>query len=564
MALLIPALLLLFWGPLTLGGAPPLRFSSPSFTPVTSFAPRSLAFPTTTFASTPLAAAAFAPALTTTSAQRLDSQSLAKITNLNDKPLLDTPSLEASKRLYDQSSFRNWNLVMSQQDIDTMNLNPTLEQKFPCTVTSNYGTPSAKTFSVPSLTCRYKGSVGSLRLCLDEYNRFNGKCRKLSWAVDIEGLKLPKTNVTKRDDEKSIHGAENLIFGGCPVDWSMMSERMSYNLLQSIGVTAPMATHAKLFLNGKYLGVYSFVQAADRTFAKERFLGDKNKGKGAIYKEVWFNQLGMLELGEERKGGSIEDDMYMRTIMAAIDASPLTQDAAVRLFETYFDTKSFIDITAFNTVIGATDDWRQRHNFLWYIRDGSTGKKLVLLPWDYDRLYDPQAKTRGALQGAPWWNIQATAQPSRCNAPLARPEQLAMEAATSASEIGRWTEIFRTLPADNKVPITCDKITKLLSLAFGAKVRARTLELLNIISIEQIRANFAVWNAQIETALAYDPDGPTAFKMRDEQNKLLTHMAEARNTAMTQANMGDFATPMAMPMGTPMAAGFRPMLGRRG
>jgi len=252
--------------------------------------------------------------------------------------------------------------------------------------------------------------------------------------------------------------------------------------------------------------------------------------------------VGMKNLVDERKGGTPEDDAYMRTIMATIDATPLTQDAALKMFTKYFDTKSFIDVTALNSVIGATDDWRQRHNFLWYVRDGSTGKKVVLLPWDYDRLYDEQALRRGALGSNPWWDIQLSATTYACSpARMQSPEQLGAQAASSPSEISRWIEIFKTLPPDNQVPVTCDKVTKLLSLAFGAKVRARTKEFLNLITLDQIRNWFKTWNAQIEPALTYDPDGPTAFKLRDEQNKLLNHLTAARNLALSQANMADRA-----------------------
>lgn len=426
---------------------------------------------------------------------------------------------------------------MSQKDYNTMNSDPTAKDKYPCKITSAYGTPSAKTFSSPLLTCRYKGSVGSLRMCVDEYGRQNGECRKLSWAVDISGPK--GKNVTKTGTPFTIHGASNMIFGGCPVDGSMMSERMAYSLLNAVNVTAPIASHAKLFLNGKFLGVYSFVQPIDTTFVRERFLGDKSRGKGALYKQVWFNSVGIKTLEENRKGGTVSDDGWMRFVMGLIDSAPLTKDAALNLFNTYFDIDALIDITALNSVIGSTDDWRQRHNFLWYIRDGSTGKKIVLLPWDYDRLYDATALTRGVLAGNPWWDIQATALPARCNAPLQTADQLARATASTPAQIAQWKEIFSTLPADNQVPVTCDKITKLLALGVGPQVRARTREFLKLITLDQIRSWFSTWNSQIEDALAYDPDGPSSAKMREEQSRLLSHLTQARNLALNQANTGD-------------------------
>lgn len=168
-------------------------------------------------------------------------------------------------------------------------------------------------------------------------------------------------------------------------------------------------------------------------------------------------------------------------------------------------------------------------------------KKVVLLPWDYDRLYDEQALTRGALGGKPWWD-QSTATPDRCNQPLQTPEALAAAVADSPTDRAHWVEIFKDLPADNQIPVTCDKITQLLALAFAGQVRARTKEFLNLITLDQIRSWFSTWNAQISPALAYDPDGPDASTMLAEQSKLLSHLTAARALALSQANQADVSS----------------------
>jgi hypothetical protein len=31
----------------------------------------------------------------------------------------------------------------------------------------------------------------------------------------------------------------------------------------------------------------------------------------------------------------------------------------------YFDTDAIVDVTAFNELVGQTDDWRYLHNFYW-------------------------------------------------------------------------------------------------------------------------------------------------------------------------------------------------------
>lgn len=85
-----------------------------------------------------------------------------------------------------------------------------------------------------------------------------------------------------------------------------------------------------------------------------------------------------------------------------------TDEDAVGLMETYFDTESIVNVIAMNAVLGMTDDWRWRHNFWWYVRDtsapqGPAVKKLVMLPWDYDRTNDESWMDR--VKQGPWWEL---------------------------------------------------------------------------------------------------------------------------------------------------------------
>lgn len=313
-----------------------------------------------------------------------------------------------------------------------------------------------------------------------------------------------------------------------------MSERLAFGLLGTLNVTTPKSVHAKLFLNGKFLGVYSFVQAVDGAFTAQHF-PNQQQDKGDLYKELWLNKYGMQ---------NVSRNDYMQKVMKAIDNCPLTPEAADTMLQRYFDTKSFVDVTAFNSIIGNTDDWRQRHNFFWYNREDSSGKKLVLIPWDYDRLYDTGSLTRGPLGGNAWWDIRKTATTAVCNKPIQTPEELAQQTASSSSEMSLWIGVFRRLSPDLSIPVSCDKFTKLLAMALGPRVRARTREFLSLTSLDQIRGLFEGWNQQIGSALRYDPDGPSEQGMRVEQEKLIAFLQRARDLALSQANEGDqaFAT----------------------
>jgi len=331
-----------------------------------------------------------------------------------------------------------------------------------------------------------------------------------------------------------MHGAKSLIFDGCPVDYSMMDERLAYNMLNAVNISAALSAHAKVFLNGQYMGVYSFVQAVDAIFTREHWANDKTKGKGGLYKELWFNPVHFANFTGRKDGDN--DDTFIRSIMAAVLSTPLTGPAAENFANTYFDTDAFVDITALDTIIGDSDDWRQRHNFYWYVKQNQDGsRKAVMIPWDYDRLYDPGALTRGSLAGRAWWDIQDVATDSACNTPISSPAELAAGLG-SPGVVAQWTDIYAHLPVDFQLPITCDKVTKLFALGLVQRVKARILQFMNTVTVPEIQSCFDVWSAQIEKAVNLDPAGPSYTQMRSEQQKLMSTLQQARNIAEEQVN----------------------------
>lgn len=470
-----------------------------------------------------------------------DPTASASLTNLLTSTRdvkIDGKGPKAIKALYDQGSFRSFNMEMSVANKNLMNSDPASEISVHCRLTTDYNTPQAQTFSDFAVGCGYKGSVGSLRVCLDENKRDNNICRKLSYRVDARAFSTKKMNYSA----PLIHGMESLFFGGMPVDLSMMSERTAYSLMGSLGMITPLATHAKLFLNGKYLGIFSFVQAIDEQFTKMNFANDDRQGKGGLYKEVWFNPLHMKSPKDYHKAGTNKDEPFLKEVMRSLEATSLYGDAPLKFFEKYFDVQSLVDLTAFNTVIGASDDWRQRHNFFVYVRQDRTGKKLVFLPWDYDRLYDAGSETRGALKGKPWWDIQATATPMACSQPIRTSQEQANSLGGTPAKIAWNKDILDQFPLDINVPVTCDKMTQLMANALGSRIRKRTRDIAAQISLSRIRAMWSGWNTQIQTALERDPSGPAYAIMLAHQQQLEQHLSRSMQKAVNEANAEDGAS----------------------
>lgn len=431
------------------------------------------------------------------------------------------------KDIFDQEVLRSYNLEISPQDFARMKMDPSKEEYYPCTFTVDYGEITEQSF--PGAGCRYKGSVGSLRMCLDPNSRReDGTCRKLSLKVD--------TNKFNTESQK-VAGLRKFNFHGMAVDHSLLAERSVYNMFQVAGVASPRAVNAKIYINGQYDGVYGNVEAPDEEFTKRHFKDDFNKGKGALYKEAWIENRGIEWFTKHRENGK-DEDAFMMEVVRAVEAADV--NSADYVLEKYFDTESFVNVTAINTLVGATDDWRIRHNFWWYVREDENGKKLVMIPWDYDRINDERADSRGPAPGRAWHDTIP-----KYNSKCTLREKSAMERARAEGHRGKqlqfWAEVNELLPPNVEIPVQCDQITHLLSAALKDDVDRRVLEFADVTSSsEMIDGNLNKWYQQLAPAIAQDRTGdpPTQWTFRNEVQTMRNWLNQRKAKAVREAQGG--------------------------
>lgn len=66
------------------------------------------------------------------------------------------------------------------------------------------------------------------------------------------------------------------------IDDRQMRDRLGYWLFGKMGIPAPRATHAKLLINGEYVGVFALIENIDVRFTRHNY----DSGEGNLYKEV--------------------------------------------------------------------------------------------------------------------------------------------------------------------------------------------------------------------------------------------------------------------------------------
>src|SRR5262245_44818683 len=78
-------------------------------------------------------------------------------------------------------------------------------------------------------------------------------------------------------------GLKSIVLDNFLHDPSMIRERIAMLLFEEMGIRAPRETHARLFVNNEYVGLYAIVESVDKHFLKRQFGEDD----GYLYEFNW-------------------------------------------------------------------------------------------------------------------------------------------------------------------------------------------------------------------------------------------------------------------------------------
>lgn len=112
---------------------------------------------------------------------------------------------------------------------------------------------------------------------------------------------------------RTLHGVKRLLLDNGVQDASLMAEYMAYDLWRRAGVPCRRAAHARVTLNGEWLGVYTVVEAYDARFLASRFAD----ATGNLYEGVAGRDISEVE------------DVGLRTNKGANDRTDLSALADV-------------------------------------------------------------------------------------------------------------------------------------------------------------------------------------------------------------------------------------------
>ena len=299
-------------------------------------------------------------------------------------------SLESrdSSYIFDQNQLHTFELRLPQASLDFLNADPMAEEYVE-------GELVFEGETVGPVGIRYKGSVGKWVGCVGEGEIFADggakACTKLSMKVKINW----------DDPDAEFYGLRKLQFHSQNLDQTLMHERLGYLLFREMGVAAPRSVHARLVVNGEFVGLFALTEQIDGRFTRHNF----EDGTGNLYKEVWpLRSDGKPRSNSEFYEGlkTNEDDKNLdMSQMISFAEQIASEDDGREVMRRWMDIEEIISYAVVDRTIrnddGAfhwycsTDEANYgsdcgNHNFYWY-SNPSTGK-VHLIPWDLDNAFE--------------------------------------------------------------------------------------------------------------------------------------------------------------------------------
>lgn len=287
-----------------------------------------------------------------------------------------------SSYIFDQNELRTYELNLSEEALAEIDADPTAEEYVEGSMTFE-GT------TIEPVGIRYKGSVGAFVGCVDGPQPLEPSgskvCTKLSMKVKINW----------DDTDSTFYGQKKLQFHSQNLDPSQLHERLGYWLFREMGVPAPRSVHARLLINGEYVGLFALTEQIDGRFARQNF----QNGTGNVYKEVW---------PIDADGDAFDDDRYVAALKTNEDSpnvelirafgnelSESEVDEIGTVIDQWMDVEETLALVVVDRTIRNDDGpfhWYcfdgpcANHNYYWY--EDPITETFHLVPWDLDNAFE--------------------------------------------------------------------------------------------------------------------------------------------------------------------------------
>lgn len=309
-------------------------------------------------------------------------------TNTDEVPTIIPTGEEAylnlnSDYIFDQNKLGTYELIIPPESLEFLDNDPAAEIYVEGSLVFEGDTLSP-------IGVRYKGSIGAFVNCVSGNNWADPSGEKICTKLSM------KIKVNWQDSPYRFYGLNKIQLHSMNFDDSQMRDRLGYWLFREMGVPAPRAVHAKLKVNGEYVGLFALIEQIDGRFAKYHF----EDGDGNLYKEVWPLDSNGNPFSEDKYLQHLktnEDENPSATIIKSFAESIATaNDANIKSrIESGMDIQEVLSYAVVDRAIRHDDGpfhWYcnfgncSPHNFYWL--ETPEDEKLHIVAWDLDLAFE--------------------------------------------------------------------------------------------------------------------------------------------------------------------------------
>lgn len=192
---------------------------------------------------------------------------------------------------------------------------------------------------------------------------------------------------------QEFHGYKGLVLDNCLQDATCLKEPLALLVFEAMGLPAPQASHARLYVNGQYWGLYGLVEQVSGHFLNERFGEDG----GNLFDYEWVRPWRFEYLGDD-PGAYIpspfdpdqtEEPFDGGALVELVrDANLAATTAFLDEIQQHIESWRLLSYVAVENAVADRDgllgDWGVNNFYLYQYRGQ---RRFVLIPWDKDNAF---------------------------------------------------------------------------------------------------------------------------------------------------------------------------------
>jgi hypothetical protein len=271
---------------------------------------------------------------------------------------------------------------------------------------------------LPSIAVRLKGKF-SIWGCVDKDTGTRVvRVEPFFGDIDVCQRFSLKLDLNEYQEDARLDGLKKLNLHAMAADPSKMRERLGYSLFRDMGLLAPRAVHARLYINGEYNGLFEAVEDVDGRFTANRF---PKSGDGNLYKDLWplenitgARAKAALRTNDDPPSVDVSDFLAFKDAVGAATERDFEAKLSPYIDFDYLARYIVVDraINNYDGVMGfyaALGPPPANHGSFWY-HDSDSGR-FLLIPWDIDKTFwypEPNFWSDNAPNGlnvVPNWNV---------------------------------------------------------------------------------------------------------------------------------------------------------------